>query len=336
MKIRYCGICGSDIHFWEESIQPSYPYIPGHEFIGEVAEAGEDALASRKLKIGDQIAVEMIVPCHKCRWCKEGLYNLCIHDDKSVSPDYGVEYGCNISITKPPTPLWGGYSQFLYVPSDAIVHKFFKKVDWKESALIEPLAVSCRAVDQADLSANDTVAVIGPGTIGLTTVVTAKATRANPIILIGTKDFRLKVGRDLGANYAVNIHNEDPIKKVMELTNRMGVDAVFETAGTQSAQQLAFKLTRKGGKIILVGLSGKKDLTIIPDTDILYKELTVRGSFLSAHAYRPAMKIIQSGKFPLKKMITHIYPLEDINRAYELITKKEDNVIKVLLDPWIE
>jgi threonine dehydrogenase-like Zn-dependent dehydrogenase len=94
-------------------------------------------------------------------------------------------------------------------------------------------------------------------------------------------------------------------------------------------------MARKGGKVILVGFSGGRELTIKPDFDLVEKELTVRGSYLSAHAYTDSMEIIQSDRFPLRQLITHIFPLKDVDKAYDLISKRADKVLKVLLDPWM-
>ena len=336
MKVKYCGICGSDVHFWEGHWDPPYPMILGHEFIGEVSDAGSEALERRQLGEGDQIAVEMIIPCHECEWCKRGYYNLCLSDDRSISPENGVEYGCNIPITRQPTALWGGYSQYLYVPKNAIVHRLENRVDWKEAALIEPLAVSVRAVKRGNIQAGDSVVIVGPGPIGLLTVVAAKAAGAQPVILTGTRDVRLKVGAALGADYTVNITKvRDPVEDVKKLTDGLGADIVLETAGTPSAQEQSFKLARKSGTVVIVGLTGGRNLTIDPDADLMAKELNVKASFLSAHAYQDAIRIIRSGRFGLKKVVTHIYPLRDVEKAFQTVTKRERGVIKVLLDPWV-
>ncbi len=334
MKVKYCGVCGSDVHLWQGDWNPPYPLILGHEFIGEVAEAGKETLEWRGLKKGDQIAVEMILPCNKCKWCQEGYYNLCRYDDRSITPEYGRQYGCNIPITRPPA-LWGGYSQYLYVPEYAILHKYKKRVDWKEAALTEPLAVSTRAIRLSQICAGDYVVVGGPGTIGLMAVVAAKAAGAGSIILVGTRDSRLKVGELLGADNTINIQKGlDPVEEVKKLTNGIGADIVVETAGTTLAQEQSFKMTRRGGTIVLVGLTGGRSLTITPDKDIVSKEQTVKGSFLSAHAYQEAMKIIESQEFALDKVTTHVFPLEEVEEAFQAVTKRKDEVIKALLDPW--
>lgn len=335
VRVKYCGICGSDVHMWQGHWNPPYPMILGHEFIGEVADAGNEALEWRKLNEGDQIAVEMIIPCHKCEWCQRGYYNLCLSDDRSISPENGVEYGCNIPITRPPTALWGGNSQYLYVPENAIVHRFENRVDWKEAVLTEPLAVSVRAAMRGNIQAGNSVVVVGPGPIGLLAVVAAKAAGAQRLILTGTRDSRLKVGEALGADYTVNITKvQDPVEEVKQLTNGFGADIVLETAGKPSAQEQSLRMARKSGTVVIVGLTGGENLTIDPDAALMGKELDVKASFLSAHAYQEAIKIIQSGRFELKKLITHVYPLRGIEKAFQTVTKRERGAIKVLLDPW--
>ncbi len=108
----------------------------------------------------------------------------------------------------------------------------------------------------------------------------------------------------------------------------------MESAGTTSAQEQSLKMARKAGCVVIVGLTGGRDLTIDPDLDLMAKELDVKASFLSANAYQDALGIIQSGRFELKKMITHVYPLVDVEKAFQAVTEKGRDVIKVLLDPW--
>jgi 2-desacetyl-2-hydroxyethyl bacteriochlorophyllide A dehydrogenase len=335
MKIRYCGVCGSDIHLWKGNWKPPFPLILGHEFIGEVAEVGSEVLEWRGLKEGDQVAVEMIIPCHKCKWCLRGYYNLCETDDRSISHENGAQYGCSIPITRPPTALWGGYSQYLYVPKNALVHKLEKQIDWRVGALVEPLAVSVRAVKRGEIRVKESVAVLGPGTIGLLAVVAAKAAGAEPIILTGTRDSRLDIGEALGADATINIKKvREPVKEVRRLLGGSGADVVIEAAGTPSAQAQSFKVARRGGRIVLVGLTGGMDLTVNPDLELLPCELDIRPSYLSAHAYQNAIKIIQSGRFDLEKIVTHIYPLREVDEAFERFMSKEGDAVKVLLDPW--
>ncbi|UCH02745.1 MAG: alcohol dehydrogenase catalytic domain-containing protein [Candidatus Bathyarchaeota archaeon] len=331
MKVKYCGICASDIHIWEGHWNPRFPIILGHEFIGEVADVGSEALKWRGFEVGDQIAVEMIVPCHTCEYCRRGYYNLCICSDLYGEKLASVE----IPISSSHTALWGGYAQYLYVPEKAIVHKFEKKVSWEEAALTEPLAVAIRAIRRGKIKADESVAIVGPGPIGLLAVVAAKSVKANPIILIGTRDYRLKVGALLGADYVINnscLH--DNISDVKKLTSGYGADVVLETAGTVRAQQQAIKMARKAGRVIYVGLTGGKRLTLNSDVDLLFREINLNTSYLSAHAYQGAIRIIEDGEFNLGEIITHIYPLRDIEIAFQTVIRRRDAVIKALLNPW--
>jgi len=249
----------------------------------------------------------------------------------------GAQYGCNVPITRPPTALWGGYAQYLYVPENAIVHRFEKRVDWREAALVEPLAVSQRAINRGNIHDHQSVVIVGPGTIGLLAVVAAKAAGSEEIILTGTRDFRLEMGMDLGASSTVNIGEvKDPVEEVKRLAGDAGADVVIETAGTVSAQEQSLKMVKRGGTVVLVGLTGGRSLSLFPDSDLLVRELNVMTSFLSAHAYQEAIKIMESERFKLGEIVTHIHPLNEVEEAVHRVIKKEKPVIKLLLDPWAQ
>jgi len=336
MKVHLCGICGSDVHQWEGKFYSSKPLIMGHEFIGEVAEGGDEALKSRRLHIGDMIAVELIIPCHHCAWCREGKYNLCC--ENTIHPEHGRVFGCNIPISYPPTALWGGYAQYLYVPAEAIVHRYPKRVNPKAGIFSEPLATSIHAINLGRLRIGDSCVIIGPGAIGLCTVVAAKCVGADPIILIGTaKDhYRLKIGKRLGATHIVDLSEEKRVvEKVKDLLHG-GAHVCIDAAGSPDSQIMALKLTRRGGSCVLVGLSMDKRLQIIPDRDVVLPEITLVGCFQSAHGYQAAVKIIASGHFELEKLVTHEFSLDKISDAFRVARYREKNTIKVAINPWLE
>jgi len=338
MKIRLCGICGSDIHFWNGVQGLSTPYIMGHEFIGEVTEVGTKAIQQRRINIDDQITVEILIPCHQCRWCKQGRYNICQKDDASFTGGYGRQYGCNIPASRLPTPLWGGFAQYLYVPQEAFVHKYEKKMEWKTGVLTEPLATALHAVNVAKLGTGESCVILGPGTIGLCAVVAAKNAGAYPIILIGAgekDENRLVVGQELGADYTINSSQvENLIDKVREVVDDFGADMSIEASGSPEAQLLAMKMVKRGGRCVFVGINGRKALTLIPDTDLVFREVNLSGCILSAQGYEGAVKILESSQFPLSKVVTHEFPLERINQAFHFVNSRLDNVIKVVINPW--
>jgi threonine dehydrogenase-like Zn-dependent dehydrogenase len=165
MRVRRVGICATDLHLLDGHMGDPFPLVPGHEFVGEVAAIGGDAAHHRGLAAGDRIAVEMLLPCGACSRCAEGRYNLCDRDDPAAGVPVGREYGVNIPRTAAPG-LWGGYADYLHVPAEAIVHRLPDTVPWDTAALVEPLAVSFRAVQRGRVAQGDRVAVIGPGPVG--------------------------------------------------------------------------------------------------------------------------------------------------------------------------
>jgi alcohol dehydrogenase len=330
VRVLACGICGSDAHhFWEDAWHTRFPIIPGHEFICQVAEIGDEAASHHKVQVGDIVAVELNIPCGECYWCEHGLYNMCIQDTLE-----GRQFGCNIPTSHPPG-LWGGYAEYLYVPYNALVHRYRPDVNIRAAVFTEPLAVAVRAINlTARRRLGDSAVIVGGGTIGVVQGIAAKAAGFDPVILLGTRNRRLEVALEIGAADAViNIHTENAVDAVKRMTNGLGADVVYETAGSVSSQQECFDYARKGGTVVLVGLTGNKTVPINTDASISSKELTVQPSFLNAGAYPGAIKIIESGRFPIEKMATHEFPLRDAFEAMRVAREEHDVALKVILIP---
>jgi alcohol dehydrogenase len=327
VKIEMCGICGSDLHIFRGDWGEPYPLIPGHEFVGTLAEIGEAAGEKHGVSVGDRVSVEMILPCWQCDYCRSGLYNLCEQDRIE-----GRQYGCNISSARVPH-LYGGWSEYLFVPKDAIVHRIPAHVPLMRAVLIEPLAVAVRAVNLTPPQLGDSAVIVGAGPIGLLTVVAAKAAGAGPVILIGTREERLTLGQQLGADYIIDYREEDARQKLSQFTGGKGADIVFETAGTVSAQKEALSYARIAGKVNFIGLTGNKTVPINTDAEMTFKELSLHTSFLSAGAYQGAIKIIASGRYPIEKMITHEFKLDQTERALHTAADRDTQAIKVVIVP---
>ncbi len=328
MQVELCGICGSDQHLLaNDSGETPFPLILGHEYVGTVAEGGEAALLHHGVSVGDRIVVEMCVPCHECYWCRRGLYNLCEADLTE-----GRQYGCNIPLSRPPG-LWGGYAEYLYVPYGALVHRIAHQVPWRAAVLIEPLAVAVRAASLTPFSLGDTVVVVGPGAIGLLTLVVAKAAGAGQVILVGTRPGRLALGKRLGADAVVDARGEDAGARIRSLTGGRGADAVIETAGTPAAQQASLTYARRGATVTLVGVTGDKVVPVRSDRLLTWREVRLQTSFLSAWAYEGALNIIESGRFPLADLVTHVFPLRRAAEALAFARDRKDECVKVVLAP---
>lgn len=325
VKVEMCGVCGSDLHIFQGDWGEPYPLIPGHEFIGRVEAVGSNASSLHNVKVGDRVAVEMILPCGECYPCKSGLYNLCEMDQEE-----GRQYGCNISSDREGN-LYGGWSEYLYVPKNALVHRIPEHVPLKRAVLTEPLAVAVRAVNNTKPNLGESVVVVGAGPIGLLTVVAAKAAGAHPIILVGSREERLSLGKEFGADYVVDYRSEDVLGRVHNLTQGRGANVVFETAGTPKAQKESLDYAQVGGKVNFVGLTGNKSVQIETDLQMTFKELKVYTSFLSARAYQGAITIITDGQFPIEKMITHEFSLDEVEKAISYSANRTENAIKVAI-----
>jgi alcohol dehydrogenase len=331
MRVRRVGVCATDLHLLAGHIGDPFPLVPGHEFVGEVAAIGSDAAASRGLSVGDHVAVEMLLPCRKCLRCTEGDYNLCEQDDMSAGLTRGRQLGVNIPRDVPPG-LWGGYSEYLFVPAEAIVHRLPTDLPWDAAALVEPLAVACRAIRRGRVGPGDRVVVIGPGPIGILLVAAARSAGAT-VLILGTRASRLSRALPFGADAAVSLRDEDAEATVRAHFGGLA-DVVIEAAGSSRAQESAVRLVRRGGRVVLTGACGAGATTTFrSDEDLLTREIDVLPSFLSAGGFGPAIALLQRARFPYADLVTHSFPLEDAAQAFALIANREQDVMKVVLLP---
>lgn len=331
VQILACGICGSDVHtFWEDAYNAPFPLILGHEFVCRVAEVGIEAAMHHNVQVGDVVTPELVIPCRQCEWCKRGLVNLCAQDAIE-----GREFGCNIPVNRSPG-LWGGFAEYMYVPYDAIVHTHPPGVNVMAAMFTEPMAVTAKAVDMVKRRPlGDSAVIVGAGCIGLLQGIAAKVAGFDPVILLGTRDQRLSLAMEVGcADVVVNVRTENALEAVTDLTDGLGADVVFETAGSIEAQRQCFDYCRKAGTVVLVGLTGKKKVPIDIDSSVVFKELTVQASFLGCpDGYEGAIDIIKSGRFPIEKMATHTFPLKSTSEAMRFSREEHDRVLKAVLTP---
>lgn len=331
MRVRRVGICATDLHLLEGHIGDPFPLVPGHEFVGEVAAIGDAAAELRGLAVGDRIAVEMQLPCGDCPRCAEGRYNLCERDDPAAGLPVGREYGINIPRTAAPG-LWGGYADYLHVPAEAIVHRLPDTIPWDTAALVEPLAVSFRAVQRGRVSAGDTVVVIGPGPVGLLISAAAKIAGAARVVMVGTRPNRLELARRFGTDATINSREVDDVRAAVAETLGGLADVVIEIAGVTEAQSLAVTLVRRGGRVVLAGACGwGADVTFGADRDLLTREIDVLPSFLSAGGYEPSIAALTEAAYPYAELVTHRFLLEQVSDAYDVVREKRDDVIKAVL-----
>lgn len=311
VEVRAAGICGTDIHIYHDEFTYSPPVVLGHEFCGIVADVGKDVEA---WKPGDRVTSETAgYVCGRCRYCRTGRYNLC-------PKRLGLGYHLN-----------GAFARYIVVPRPEILHRLPDNVDFISGALCEPSAVATHGViELTDISGGDFVAVLGEGPLGLLALQVAKSAGAETVAVTGIIEARLEMARNLGADFTINAKQEDPVKAVMDLTEGYGADVVLECSGSPIAARQGLQMVRKAGSYTQLGLFGKP---IEIDLDqIAYKELRATGVFSQRwSAWETALKLIASGKLLTKPLVTHIFPITEWKKGFDVMENKAG--IKVVLTP---
>jgi 2-desacetyl-2-hydroxyethyl bacteriochlorophyllide A dehydrogenase len=314
IRSRAVGICGSDVELYQ-GIRPEgfyrYPLVPGHEWSGEVAAIGERV---RGLSVGDRVVAEGFLSCGTCRNCRTGLTNLC---------EAGYD---EIGFTRS-----GGLAEYVAVPARQ-VHTLPGNASFQEAALLEPTAVVAQAFLRAAPQAAETVVVIGDGAIGLLAVQIARLFSPAVLVLVGSHDERLGMGRRLGATHTINSKRDDAEQFLHDLTQGRGADLVFEGGSRAAGVELSMRLARRGGMIILEGVAGAGvHLSLESDTFVL-KHLAVLGIFgASSAAWTYAVQLFSAGLLQLAPLITHRFALPDYQAALHTVIARREGALKVLL-----
>jgi L-iditol 2-dehydrogenase len=313
VKLEYVGICGSDLHYYEEGRIGGYivdpPFVLGHEPGGVVVEVGGEVA---HLKTGDRVALEPGKTCGHCVFCKSGRYNLC--------PDV-------IFFATPPVD---GVFQEYVAHQAALCYKLPDNVSTMEGALIEPLAVGFYAARQGGAQIGQTAAVTGAGCIGLVSMLALKAMGVSRVYVLDVVPNRLERALALGATGVFNTAREDAATAVHELTGGLGCDLVIETAGVDATVEQAVRMACKGGTIALVGYS-KSGMQTIPTSLALDKELTFQTIFRYRHIYRMAIDAVSSGKVDIKGIVTDIFPFDDIQTAMRRSLHNKNEIVKAVV-----
>jgi L-iditol 2-dehydrogenase len=319
VKVIASGICGSDVECYKgHSKEGRYdiaPYVPGHEWSGEVVEAGPEVAAFEK---GDRVVGDCVVGCGRCYYCKSGMNPVFCTDM--------LEYGFM------PTAN-GGDEEYLTVKEKAL-HKIPASLTWEEGALVEPFSVSYHGVwgVGGGVDASQDVAVFGAGPIGLFALVIAKVAGARAIVVENLQN-RAAIAEKLGADAVIDPAREDPTKRILDLTNRQGVDLVVEATGSDEATAATVEVAKRNGRVVYIGHSiGRKIPVEIGK--IIWKGLTVVGKAGSPCFFPRTIDFMSRvrNRIDLTSLITHKFPLEKAVEAFELATQRGKSV-KILLLP---
>lgn len=313
IKVKYCGICGTDLHIYHDTYDYNAPVVLGHEFSGEIVKIGSEV---DNFQEGDKVTVlpSTGYTCRRCDYCKKGYYMLC---PKRKSLGSGLN---------------GGFTQFVSVRED-MVYKLPNNVSMKEAALAEPLACTVQAIEElATIHIGDWVLVSGPGPIGLLCVSLLVSKGCNVIVTGTTADKkRFSIAKQLGAQYTMNAEKESLQEIIDSLTNGNGVDVVLECSGARPAIKAGLQALKKQGKYIQVGIFENQielDMNIIT-----YKQLQVFGSYAhSIKSWEKVQRLLSHKQLNLAPIITNIMPLSAWERAFALCESKSCGKILLYYD----
>ena len=335
LKVEVAGICGTDVKFYSK---PPFegPCIMGHENIGYIAKAGKTFQKRRGLKEGDLVFAEHYVGCMDCEWCHRGEYRLCMFTDWRKFPE-GLRFGYTLAERAP--HLFGGFAEYMYLPWNSVLHRVPDGLSAEHAGVVTPMANGIQwALFDCGVGYDSRVLIQGPGQQGLCNTIASKQAGASLIIVTGTsKDLkRLEVAKKLGADYAINVEEEDPLERIMEITSGEGMDVSLDcTAGAGTIPVLLGieALKRKGGTLQIQG-EDVPDFPNFPLGKIGNKYITVKAA--RGHNFEScelALKQLNSDRFDLSLITTHSFGLKETHEAINAVGGSGE-VIHASLMPW--
>ena len=332
VKIDAVAICATDLdvisHGPPALIEGGLPFnknfTPGHEYMGTVVALGPSV---DEFEIGDRVTVEIHSGCGQCKRCRMGMYTSC--------HNYGLNYGnVNKGHRANGFTTDGGFKQFAVNNINTLIKVPDDMTDEEATLVVTAGTTMYGLTELGGLIAGESLVVIGPGPIGLLGVAVAKALGAGPVILIGTRDSRLEIGKKLGADHTLNVKSEKNIvEAVKSIVGKKGVDYVVECAGTEQALNDAIMMTNRGGKICLAAFPHESVKVNIPHMVInnIYM-FGIRGEGKSA-THR-AMEFMKEKRFNAKLVHTHTFDLKDLPTALKYARERIDDAIKIVIRPW--
>ena len=283
VKVLACGICGTDRHIYHGEYPSTKPVILGHEFGGVIEEVGSNS----KFKVGQVVSVDPNIVCGTCPDC--------VAERTAFCPDL-TALGVNIN---------GGLAEYVLTP-DSQIYPVKADLNPLHLAFIEPLACSIRGLDLANLKGGEKVAVLGGGVIGLLVVQLAKLAGASEIVLITRQKFRRDVALKIGATRVIDPNGEDVNTVVTNM------DVVFECAGAVETFKQAQNISRRGGSVIVLGLTASDVTLEVNPFNIVVNELRIQGSFLNPLTQARAAELVESGKLNLDILISKVVDLAGV------------------------
>ncbi|HJH49516.1 zinc-dependent alcohol dehydrogenase family protein [Merdimonas faecis] len=299
IQVKYCGICGTDIHIFHGDggcCDVTPPLVPGHEFSGVVAEVGAGV---KTVKVGDRVTGDPNDMCGECYFCKNGMQHFCKN---------------NIGIG---TTVDGGFAEYV-IMREKQVYKVSDELSFIEAAMAEPISCCLHGIDLCNIKAGDTVLVMGGGPIGMIMMQLAKNAGASKVIMSEPVEEKREQALKLGATKTIDPLHEDVEAVLAEYCENVNV--VIECVGNVHTQADAVRFAGRGATIMYFGLAAPEESFPIRPDDIFKKELHITSSYINPYSFERAIQILESGTVELESLITNVVPLDDIA---DVFTKPE-------------
>ncbi|MFX0020611.1 MAG: zinc-binding dehydrogenase [Promethearchaeota archaeon] len=306
IKVKNCGICGSDIGSFLTGALESQKIILGHEFSGEIVEIGKHI---KDLKVGDRVTANPNVPCLECRYCREGQEVLCIHNTIGVTHN-------------------GALAEFVKIRADR-VHKLPDSISFEEGAMVEPLANAIQAVKVSDFKIGNNAAVFGMGTIGLLTIQALKIAGASNIYAIEPVESKHKLALELGADKAFTPNKWSRITK---LTEKIGPDFIFDCVALPETIITSLQLIKRGGSIIVIGIHSEP-FEMKGILQLMSKNITIKGMFLvDQDSFKTALNLLEQKRVNVKSIITKKVKLDQVPETFNKLSSGLHDDIKIQVE----
>ena len=315
VKVKACGICGSDVHGYDGSTGRRLPpIVMGHEAAGVVEAVGDNV---KDFQPGDRVTFDSTVSCGNCFFCSRGQINLC--DNRQV-----------LGVSTPEFKRHGAFAEYVTVPR-RICYKLPDALSFEHAALIEAVSIAVHGVNRTPVRLGDTCVVVGAGMIGSLTIQAARLAGCDQVIAIDLEDRKLAMARSFGAKYTFNPKTDDVVAKVKEVTGGRGADSAIDCVGATAPIHTCLNVVRKGGHVTLIGnVTPKIDL---PLQVVVSRELTLYGSCASNGEYPECITLMASGKINVDPIISARISLEEGPKYFERLYGHDQELMKVIFTP---